>query len=159
VVHAAVSARQVSAPNWQRGGSTLLSQTSVQQPRPGPELQVSPVGRQSRFARSIWHWPPRQMFEQHSASPAQASLSILHSPPPHSPLKQPSEQQSSALAQATPSAAHAFVHCRTPAMPVTGSQRPVQQSALAAHDAPPPLHGPALAGAASARWPVPASLR
>jgi len=52
VVQAAISARQVSVPNWQRGGSARSSQTSVQQPRPDPELQVSPVGRQLRFARS-----------------------------------------------------------------------------------------------------------
>jgi hypothetical protein len=57
-VHAAVSPRQVSPPNRQRLGSALSSQTSVQQPRPDPDVQVSPVGRQLRFARSIWHWPP-----------------------------------------------------------------------------------------------------
>jgi len=70
------------------------------------------------------------MFEQQSAFCVQLSLSILHSPPPHRPLKQPSEQQSSAFAQATPSAKQAFVHWTTPAMPVTGSQRPLQHCAL-----------------------------
>jgi len=52
-VHAAPSPRQVSAPKPQRFGSLVSSQTSVQQPRPDPDVQVSPVGRQSRFARSI----------------------------------------------------------------------------------------------------------
>ena len=56
-VQAAPSPRQVSAPNLQRVGSTVSSQTSVQQPRPEPDVHVSPVGRQSRFARSTWHWP------------------------------------------------------------------------------------------------------
>jgi hypothetical protein len=70
------------------------------------------------------------MFEQHSAFAVQASLSTLHSPPPQRPLKQPSEQQSSAFVHATPSAKHAFVHCTTPDMPVTGSQRPLQHCAL-----------------------------
>ena len=51
-VQAAPSPRQVSAPNPQRTGSIVSSHTFVQQPRPEPELQVSPVGRQSRFARS-----------------------------------------------------------------------------------------------------------
>ena len=57
-VQAAVSPRQVSLPKRHRFGSTVSSQTSVQQPRPEPDVQVSPVGRQSRFARSTWHWPP-----------------------------------------------------------------------------------------------------
>ena len=51
-VQAAPSPRHVSAPNPQRFGSMVSSQTSVQQPRPDPEVQVSPVGRQLRFARS-----------------------------------------------------------------------------------------------------------
>ena len=49
-VQAAPSAKQVSLPNPQRGGFGVWSQLSVQQPLPGPELQVSPVGRQSRLA-------------------------------------------------------------------------------------------------------------
>jgi hypothetical protein len=130
-VQAAPSPRQVSAPNRHRVGSTLSSQTSVQQPRPDPDVHVSPVGRQSRFARSIWHCPPWQMLEQHSAFCVQASLSTLHSPPPQRPLKQPSEQQSSAFVHATPSAKQAFVHWTTPAIPVTGSQRPLQHCAFA----------------------------
>ena len=52
VVHAALSPRQVSLPKPQRFGSIVSSQTLVQQPRPEPEVQVSPVGRQLRFARS-----------------------------------------------------------------------------------------------------------
>jgi len=52
-VQAAPSARQVSLASPQRGGSTDSSQLSVQQPRPEPELHVSPVGRQSRLPRSI----------------------------------------------------------------------------------------------------------
>jgi hypothetical protein len=55
VVHAAPSPRQVSLPKRHRLGSTLSSQTSVQQPRPDPDVHVSPVGRQFRFARSTWH--------------------------------------------------------------------------------------------------------
>jgi hypothetical protein len=57
-VHAAPSPRHVSLPKRQRFGSTVSSQTSVQQPRPEPEVQVSPVGRQFLLARSTWHWPP-----------------------------------------------------------------------------------------------------
>jgi len=129
-VQAAPSARQVSLPKPHRLGSWVSSQTFVQQPRPEPELQVSPVGRQSRFARSIWHCPPWQMSEQQSALAVHASLSILQSPPPQRPPKQPSEQQSSAFAQATPSAKQAFVQRTTPAIPVTGSQRPLQHCAL-----------------------------
>ena len=132
-VQAAPSARHVSAPKAQRLGSMDSSQTSVQQPRPEPDVQVSPVGRQSRFGRSTWHWPPWQTFEQHSAFVVQASLSTLHRPPPQRPLKQPSEQQSSAFVQATPSAKQAFVHWMTPDMPVTGSQRPLQHCAFAGH--------------------------
>jgi len=56
-VQAAPSPRQVSAPKRQRFGSIVSSQTSVQQPRPEPDVQVSPVGRQLRFARSTWHCP------------------------------------------------------------------------------------------------------
>jgi hypothetical protein len=130
VVQAALSPRQVSLPKRHRLGSTVSSQTSVQQPRPEPDVQVSPVGRQLRFARSTWHCPPWQMFEQQSAFAAQLSLSTLHSPPPQRPPKQPSEQQSSAFVHATPSAKHAFVHCTTPAWPVTGSQRPLQHCAF-----------------------------
>jgi hypothetical protein len=49
-VQAAPSAKQVSAPKPQRGGFGVLSQLLLQQPLPGPESQVSPVGRQSRLA-------------------------------------------------------------------------------------------------------------
>jgi hypothetical protein len=66
------------------------------------------------------------MSEQHSPFVAQVSLSTLHRPPPHRPPEQPSEQQSSAFVHATPSAKQAFVHCTTPACPVTGAQRPLQ---------------------------------
>ncbi len=135
-VQAAPSARQVSAPKPQRGGSTLSSQRSLQQPRPEPELHVSPVGRQLRFGRSTWHSPPWQTFEQHSALAAQRSLSTLHSPPPQRPPKHPSEQQSSAVWQAAPSAKHAAVQRTTPAIPVTGSQRPLQHAADAAQSVP-----------------------
>jgi hypothetical protein len=51
-VQAAPSARHVSAPKAHRLGSMDSSHTSVQQPRPEPDVQVSPVGRQLRFARS-----------------------------------------------------------------------------------------------------------
>jgi hypothetical protein len=142
VVHAAFSPRQVSAPNMQRFGSWLSSQTSVQQPRPEPDVQVSPVGRQLRLARSIWHSPPWQMSEQHSAFVAQVSLSTLHRPPPQRPPKQPSEQQSSAFAQATPSAKQAFVQRTTPACPVTGAQRALQHCSLAVQSAPGPMQAP-----------------
>jgi hypothetical protein len=135
-VQAAPSAKQVPLPNPQRGGSTVSSQLSVQQPRPEPELQVSPVGRQSRLERSIWHCPPWQMFEQQSAFAAQLSLSILQSPPPQRPLKQPSEQQSSAVVQATPSATQRLAHWVTPDIPVTGSQRALQHSAFIVQAAP-----------------------
>jgi len=51
-VQAPPSARQVSVPKPHRFGSTDSSHTFVQQPRPEPDVQVSPVGRQSRLARS-----------------------------------------------------------------------------------------------------------
>jgi hypothetical protein len=51
-VHAAPSPRHVSAPKLHRLGSIDSLHTSVQQPRPDPDVQVSPVGRQLRFARS-----------------------------------------------------------------------------------------------------------
>jgi hypothetical protein len=126
LVQAAASARQVSLPKAQRGGLTVSSHTLVQQPWPEPELQVSPVGRQSRLARSIWHWPPWQRFEQQSALAVQGSLSTLQSPPPQTPPEQPSEQQSSALVQATPSAKQKLVHWICAGLPVTGSQRVLQ---------------------------------
>ena len=66
------------------------------------------------------------MSEQHSEFAAHDSLSTLHRPPPQRPPKQPSEQQSSAFVHATPSAKQALVQRTTPAMPVTGSQRPLQ---------------------------------
>jgi hypothetical protein len=78
------------------------------------------------------------MFEQHSEFAVQASLSTRHSPPPQRPPKQPSEQQSSAFAQATPSAKQAFVHCTTPAMPVTGAQRALQHWSFAVQSVPGP---------------------
>ena len=49
-VQAPPSAKQVSTPKPQRGGSLVLSQSLLQQPLPGPESHVSPVGRQSRLA-------------------------------------------------------------------------------------------------------------
>jgi len=72
------------------------------------------------------------MFEQQSALAVQLSLSILQSVAPQTPPLQPSEQQSSAFVQATPLAVQMLVHCVTPDMPVTGSQRPLQQSVSAA---------------------------
>jgi len=57
-VQAAPSPWHVSLPKLQRVGSFVSSQTLVQQPRPDPDVHVSPVGRQSRFARSTWHCPP-----------------------------------------------------------------------------------------------------
>jgi len=87
------------------------------------------------------------MFEQQSALALQFSLSTLQSVAPQTPLVQPSEQQSSAVVQATPSATQRFVHCRTPDRPVTGSQRPLQQSPSAAQVAPEAAHCPAAAGA------------
>jgi len=71
------------------------------------------------------------MSEQHSELAVQDSLSTLHRPPPQRPPKQPSEQQSSAFVHATPSAKQAFVQRTTPAIPVTGSQRPLQHCAFA----------------------------
>src|SRR5262249_12931391 len=95
---------QIDDPKTQRS-LFCLSQTS-QQPLPLPEVHVSPVGRQSGLAWSILHscFCGSQMFEQQSELAVHESLSILHSPPPHTPPKQPSEQQSSALVQGTPSA-------------------------------------------------------
>jgi len=93
------------------------------------------------------------MFEQQSPSLVQPSLSTLHRPPPQTPPKQPSEQQSSAFPHATPSAKQAFVHWRTPAMPVTGSQWPVQQSPFPAQAWPPLLQAPLAGGMSPSRAP------
>jgi hypothetical protein len=82
------------------------------------------------------------MSEQHSEFAVHVSLSTLHSPPPHRPPKQPSEQQSSAFVQTTPSAKQAFVHCTTPACPVTGSQRPLQHCAASVQSVAGPWQGP-----------------
>lgn len=125
-----------------------MSQTS-QQPFPLPELQVSPVGRQSVFVGSIWHCPPTQMFEQHSAFAAQADDSILQTSPPQTPPLQLSSQQSSALAHAVPGARQKGRHLTRP-VPVSGSQRPLQQSDAAVHStpdawqSPPSMHWPSM---------------
>jgi len=87
------------------------------------------------------------MFEQQSAFAVQLSLSTLQRLAPQTPPLQPSEQQSSAVVQATPLATQRLVHCRTPDTPVTGSQRPLQQSPSAAQDAPEATHCPAVADA------------
>ena len=116
--------------------ASRLAQVGPALDPPEPELQVSPVGRQSRLERSIWHCPPWQMFEQQSAFAAQLSLSTLQSPPPQRPLKQPSEQQSSAIVQAMPSATQRLAHWVTPDIPVTGSQRALQHSAFIVQAAP-----------------------
>jgi hypothetical protein len=92
------------------------------------------------------------MFEQQSAFALHDSLSTLQRVAPQTPPLQPSEQQSSALAQATPLATQMFVHCLTPDMPVTGSQRPLQQSKSAVQVTPEAWQAPA-AGPAP---PVPA---
>jgi len=76
------------------------------------------------------------MFEQQSALAVQLSLSTLHSVAPQTPPLHPSEQQSSAFVQATPFAVQMLVHWVTPDMPVTGSQRPLQQSVSAAQVTP-----------------------
>jgi hypothetical protein len=99
------------------------------------------------------------MFEQQSAFAVQRSLSTLQSVVPQTPPLQPSEQQSSALVQATPSATQRFVHCRTPDMPVTGSQRPLQQSPSAAQVAPEVAHWPAVAVAPPAPTAPPVPVR
>src|SRR6185437_14408520 len=97
------------------------------------------------------------MFEQQSAFAEQLSLSTLQSVAPQTPPWQPSEQQSSAVAQATPLATQRFVHCLTPDIPVTGSQRPLQQSPLATQAVPEEAHCPAAgAPAAPLAPPVPA---
>jgi hypothetical protein len=85
------------------------------------------------------------MFEQQSALAVQLSLSTLQSVAPQTPALQPSEQQSSAFAQATPLAVQMFVHWVTPDMPVTGSQRPLQQSVSAAQVTPEAWHWPGVA--------------
>jgi len=103
----------------------VVSLQTSQQPRPVPLVQSSPVGRQRRLTSSIWHCPPVQMFEQHSAFVVHDSFSTMHNPPPQRPPKQPIEQQSVAFSQAAPSALQKDVQRRT-GSPVTGSQRPLQ---------------------------------
>lgn len=80
------------------------------------------------------------MFEQQSPFAVQLSLSTLQSVVPQTPPLQPREQQSSAFVQATPSATQMLVHCLTPDIPVTGSQRPLQQSVSAAQVTPEAWH-------------------
>lgn len=82
------------------------------------------------------------MFEQHSALLPQGCPSTTQSPPPHLPPKQPSEQQSTALVHACPSRRQKLVHSRTPAWPVTGSQRPLQHPLAVVHAVPAPVHAP-----------------
>lgn len=83
------------------------------------------------------------MFEQQSAFAVQGSLSTLQSVGPQTPPLHPSEQQSSAWVHATPLATQMLVHCLTPDIPVTGSQRPLQQSVSAAQVRPEAWHWPA----------------
>lgn len=126
----------------QRGGSPRisfsLSQRSLavvarQQPRCGPDVQVSPVGRQVEFAESIWQVPPVQIPEQHSAAALHDSLWSLQSWAAQTPPKQPREQQSCARVHAWPFARQASVQRVTPAWPVTGSQRPLQHDSCEVH--------------------------
>jgi hypothetical protein len=129
--HDAPWPRQVSAPKPQR---SVDSSHSWQQPRLVPEVQSSPVGRQSGFASSMAHRPSVQMFEQQSESREQSSFSSVHRPP-QTPSKQPVEQQSRARVQATPSAKQAPMQI-TSSVPVTGSQRPVRHSSGSVHGSP-----------------------
>jgi hypothetical protein len=130
--HAAFCPRQAPGgrphrPFWSHRS---LSFVAPQQPELWPFPQSSPVGRQVEFARSTLHCfsAGSQTPEQQSALAAQVSPMIVHSFAAHTPPKHPSEQQSCAVTQATPSARHASRHWMTPAMPVIGSQRPLQQS-------------------------------
>jgi hypothetical protein len=75
-----------------------------------------------------------QSWEQQSLSCAHDCPIVMHSCVEQTPPKQPSEQQSCAFAHATPFARHASRHWMTPAWPVTGSQRPLQQSVPVLHD-------------------------
>lgn len=146
--HVAFVALHAVGGRMQRGGSWVLSQRSLsgvarQHPRCGPDVQVSPVGRHSELASSISHFPSApQMPEQQSAFAAQSSPYTAQSLFAHTPPKHPSEQQSCAREQATPSALHASVHWMTPACPVTGWHRPLQQDALDVHAACGTRHAP-----------------
>ncbi len=141
VVHPAPVTWQVPGPCTQIGGFWRSSHTS-QQPLLVPELQVSPVGLQSGLERSIWHSPSVQMFEQHSAATVHGSLSILHCAPPQTPPLQFSSQQSKALVQAVPAPTQKGRHLTSP-VPVSGSQRPLQQSPEVAHSVPAASQSPA----------------
>jgi hypothetical protein len=134
---------QVDGGRPQRGGLMVSSQKPEQQPFFGPLLQVSPVGRQVGFARSIEHFLSfgSQMFEQHSALTVHATPSTLQIVPPQTPPLQARSQQSSALVHATPSARHTSRHC-TFVVPVTGSQRPLQQAEALLQSAPGAAHEP-----------------
>jgi hypothetical protein len=74
------------------------------------------------------HFPPVQMFEQQSALTVQFSDWTSQIAPPHVPPLQLRSQQSVALEQVAPLPRQKLVHCVTPAMPCTGSHRPLQQS-------------------------------
>ena len=149
--HVALSPLQRLGGAMQRGGLVLLSQRSLegvapQQPFCGPELHVSPVGRHVEFAASIKHFfvAGSQRFEQQSELTAHVSLSTLQMVPPHVPPLQASVQQSCASTHATPSARHASRHWMTPAMPVTGSQSPLQHWLPVVHAVVGPMHATAL---------------
>jgi hypothetical protein len=82
------------------------------------------------------------MLEQHSAFVVQFSDSMRHIGWPQTPLLQPREQQSSALVQAAPSPRQKSRHLTFP-VPVSGSQRPLQQSEGAVQSVPEALQLPA----------------
>lgn len=141
--HVAPVPLQVEGGRPQRGGLTVSSQKPEQQPFFGPLLQVSPVGRHSGFERSMPHFLSfgSQMFEQQSAFATHASPLTLQSPPPQTPLKQPRLQQSSAFVHATPSARQTSRHF-TSAVPLTGSQRPLQHADALLQSVPGAAHWP-----------------
>ncbi len=154
-VHVAFWPRHAPGGSPQRPSGSQRSSSLVapQQPDCGPLPQSSPVGRHREFARSTLHCfvVGSQTPEQQSEFSEQVSPTIAQSLSVQIPPKHPREQQSWAVAQATPFARHASLHWMTPASPVTGSQRPLQQSgpivqaAAGALQLPPPP-APSVAG-------------
>jgi hypothetical protein len=161
-VQSAVLPRHPVGGRLHRGGSKVtLSHKSFcgvarQHPRCGPEVHVSPVGRQVEFAGSTSHSPRVVLHtpEQHSAFAAQRSPGSAQSLGAQTPLKHPSEQQSCARVHGTPFPLQASPQSVRPAWPTSGSHRPLQHDSCELHALPGNRHTPGPVVGLSAHAPL-----